>query len=240
MNTIVTKIKAAQTQILVAHRMGADIAVVCSFKNVVLPYLARSVVPDIPIISIMTPFTPRETFEHLVETNRRYNFNPTVYMVKEKEERFSKYLIENGIRLITLPRNDFEKEDYEIEKSSGRKLYKKNPKECCRLLKIVPLELAIADLSVWISGLRTPENHREVEVSMHRTKYNPLLNWKEIDIWKYLAINNLPVHPYFAMGYRSWGCACCSELIDDDAPPRSGLWRDTNNCGGDCGAPSVI
>lgn len=235
MKTIVTKTEAARKLIAEAFKKHRKISVACSFSNVFLPHLARSVAPNIPIFSVMTPYMPQETFEYLVKVNHKYNFNPKVYMIAEEKEYYSEYLFKNGIRTILLPRDDFERESFEGEKETGKRMFEKHPLECCRLLKVVPTRLAISNLDAWISGLRIPENHQAIELKEGRAKYNPLLTWDEIDIWKYLAIHNLPVHPYFAKGYRSLGCDCCSGMIDDDEPQRSGRWAKTENRGRSCG-----
>jgi len=67
------------------------------------------------------------------------------------------------------------------------------------------------------------------------TKVNPILDWYEVDIWKYMAIHEIPVHPWYAMGYRSLGCAPCTHLVDDDETERAGRWLGTSKCGGECG-----
>jgi len=43
-------------------------------------------------------------------------------------------------------------------------------------------------------------------------KLNPILPWYEREIWQYLALNRIPVNPYYELGYRSLGCAPCTEL----------------------------
>ena len=52
-------------------------------------------------------------------------------------------------------------------------------------------------------------------------RVHPLLGWREIDVWEYIRMENIPiVSLYFAKGgkrYRSIGCQCCCNPIDSDA-----------------------
>lgn len=52
-------------------------------------------------------------------------------------------------------------------------------------------------------------------------RVHPILHWREIDIWRYMKRENIPVIPlYFAkdgMRYRSLGCKCCCSPIKSDA-----------------------
>ena len=67
-------------------------------------------------------------------------------------------------------------------------------------------------------------------------KINPILDFTELDVWRYLAINDIPAHPKYAEGYRSLGCEPCSHKEDDETEPeRAGRWMGTSKCGGECG-----
>ncbi len=52
-------------------------------------------------------------------------------------------------------------------------------------------------------------------------RVHPLLHWTEIDIWRYIKRENLPVNPlYFAKNgkrYRSLGCMPCTNCVDSDS-----------------------
>ncbi|MFH1505709.1 MAG: sulfate adenylyltransferase subunit CysD [archaeon] len=52
-------------------------------------------------------------------------------------------------------------------------------------------------------------------------RVHPLLHWTEIDVWKYVQRENLPINPlYFAKNgkrYRSLGCVPCTKPIDSTA-----------------------
>jgi len=53
------------------------------------------------------------------------------------------------------------------------------------------------------------------------TRIHPMLHWQEIDIWKYIKRENLPVVKlYFSrrgLRYRSIGCQCCCQPVNSGA-----------------------
>jgi len=209
-NTIVNKIKHSKQIISDAiEEHGDKVEVACSFgkDSMVVVHLALQVKPDIRIFSIMTPFKPKETFEYKDKMIQHYNLNLVEYISKERVDP-------------DLPKTD--------------------PDECCRILKVEPTKEAVKDLQAWICGLRNTEgrtrkDYKEIEEKGGLIKINPILNWTELDIWRYMAINNIPVHPFYARGYRSLGCEPCTTLISDDALEREGRWIGTSKCGGECG-----
>ena len=62
------------------------------------------------------------------------------------------------------------------------------------------------------------------------TRVHPLLDWTELDIWRYIEAENIPViDMYFAKGgsrYRSIGCASCTEPITSNAATISEIIRE--------------
>jgi len=209
-NTIVGKINNSKKIISEAlTKYGDKIQVACSFgkDSMVIVHLALQIKPDVKIFTIMTPFKPKETFVYKDQMIEHYNMNIIEYMSKETVDP-------------NLPKTD--------------------PDECCRILKVEPTKEAVKNLDAWICGLRNTEgrtrkDYKEIENKGGLFKINPILNWTELDIWRYIAINNIPVHPYYAKGYRSLGCEPCTILISDDALEREGRWVGTSKCGGECG-----
>jgi phosphoadenosine phosphosulfate reductase len=122
------------------------------------------------------------------------------------------------------------------------RLYETDPDRCCDLLKVEPIKRAVEELDVkcWVTGLRCTEGRtrtdfKEVEErDKGLIKLNPILIWKEREVWQYLALYQVPVNPLYAEGYRSLGCAPCTKITNDDNE-RSGRWIGTSKCGGECG-----
>jgi len=122
------------------------------------------------------------------------------------------------------------------------RLYETDPDRCCDILKVQPTRRAIEEMDVrcWVTGLRCTEGRtrvdfREVEQrDVGLIKLNPILIWREREIWQYLALNNVDVNPLYAEGYRSLGCGPCTR-ISADSNERAGRWIGTSKCGGECG-----
>lgn len=121
-------------------------------------------------------------------------------------------------------------------------LYRTDPDLCCEILKVKPTRRAIEEMGVacWVTGLRCTEGRtrtdfREIEERDNGLiKLNPILVWKELEVWQYLALNRVPVNPLYAKGYRSLGCAPCTRIATGPNE-RAGRWVGTSKCGGECG-----
>lgn len=121
-------------------------------------------------------------------------------------------------------------------------LYKTDPDKCCQILKVEPVRKAVEELNVacWITGLRCTEGRtrtdfKEIEERDEGLiKLNPILLFKEREVWQYLALFQVPVNPLYAEGYRSLGCAPCTSITTEDNE-RAGRWLNSSKCGGECG-----
>ncbi len=231
------KIAHAQELIEEAIRSYPRLAVASSFgkDSIVTVHLAREVDPNISIFAVMTRYKPRETFDYLRLMNKKMNLGTTVYMVADSVPE----ALQNGpLEVILLPTEEFEQQISKIESGTGKAIYEIDPDECCRLLKVDPTKIAVSDLDAWITGLRntegrTREDYQEVEEKGGLIKINPILTFTETDIWKYMATRGLEPHPWYGQGYRSLGCAPCSNPGGE--LERDGRWKDTSKCGGECG-----
>jgi len=170
--------------------------------------LTKRVDPKIRGFIITTRFKPKETIQFMHETVARY---PELRVYK----------------------SDVEMPD---------KLYEADPDRCCELLKVEPTRRAIEEMNVkcWVTGLRCTEGRtrtdfREVEErDKDLIKLNPILIWKEREVWQYLAIYAVKVNPLYALGYRSLGCEPCTKITNEE-DERAGRWIGTSKCGGECG-----
>jgi phosphoadenosine phosphosulfate reductase len=131
---------------------------------------------------------------------------------------------------------------YKSDAQIPEKLYETDPDRCCDILKVEPVKRAILEMGVkcWVTGLRCTEgrtrtDYKEVEErDKGLIKLNPILIWKEREVWQYLALYGVAVNPLYAEGYRSLGCAPCTKITSDENE-RSGRWIGTSKCGGECG-----
>jgi len=90
------------------------------------------------------------------------------------------------------------------------------PENCCSAAKVDALELALAGNEAWITGMRREQADTRATVDVVATdkrgltKYNPLADWTEKDVWRYIAAHDLPYNPLHDQGYASIGCATCT------------------------------
>lgn len=124
----------------------------------------------------------------------------------------------------------------------SERLYETDPDNCCHILKVLPTRWAIEAMNVrcWVTGLRCTEGRTRTdfeeieERDRGLIKLNPILIWKEREVWQYLALNGVMVNPLYAEGYRSLGCAPCTHISNEE-DERAGRWVGTSKCGGECG-----
>ncbi len=208
--------KVSNAKVLIEqHRKAAGdgIAVAVSFgkDSMVVLHLALQVDPKFPVFSVMTPFKPKETLKYKDEMSKLWQLNIRTYMETFVGENFD--------------------------------LYNTNPDACCQTYKVEPTRKAIEEMGLvaWITGLRRTEgrtrtNYDYVEARNSLVKINPILDFTELDVWRYLATNNIPVNPLYAYGYRSLGCEPCSRMEqDENETERAGRWSGTSKCGLECG-----
>lgn len=121
-------------------------------------------------------------------------------------------------------------------------LYKSDPDKCCDILKVKPTREAVKNMNIkcWVTGLRCTEGRtrtdfKEVEErDKGLIKLNPILIWREREVWQYLALYGVKVNSLYAEGYRSLGCTPCTHItVAEDE--RAGRWIGTSKCGGECG-----
>jgi len=107
---------------------------------------------------------------------------------------------------------------------------------CCGAAKVDALERALSDVDAWITGIRreqapTRAAAPKLEWDSKRGiwKLNPIADWTEKDLWRYIFEHDLPYHPLHDQGYSSIGCAPCTQPGDG----RAGRWagQDKTECG---------
>jgi phosphoadenosine phosphosulfate reductase len=88
---------------------------------------------------------------------------------------------------------------------------------CCGQAKVDGLNRALHGAEAWITGIRREQSptradseHVERDEARGLWKFNPLVDWTERDVWRYLHERELPYHPLHDKGYASIGCAPCT------------------------------
>jgi phosphoadenosine phosphosulfate reductase len=107
---------------------------------------------------------------------------------------------------------------------------------CCGEAKVAALESALSDVDAWITGIRREQAlTRAAAPKLERDerrgiwKLNPLADWTEKDVWRYIFEHDLPYNPLHDEGYSSIGCAPCTL----PGSGRDGRWagEDKTECG---------
>lgn len=114
----------------------------------------------------------------------------------------------------------------------GADLFARDPGECCRLRKVVPLTETLSNYSAWVTGLRrvdAPTRANAPLVSFDETfklvKINPLAAWTDQDMQDYIDTHGVLVNPLVEEGYPSIGCAPCTVKPAAGTDARSGRWQ---------------
>jgi phosphoadenosine phosphosulfate reductase len=122
------------------------------------------------------------------------------------------------------------------EERHGRKLhlFVDGQPECCRLRKEEPFLRHVRDtgLQAIAVGLRRADGERRKQLQplapdprVGGWALNPLVDWTDADLARYLDERQPPVHPLHARSYPSIGCQCCTTPVAPGEPARAGRWR---------------
>jgi phosphoadenosine phosphosulfate reductase len=203
------------------ERFGRQAAIGTSFQGAGLVMIdhARKAGLDFPIFTLDTGLLFPETYE-----------------LKGKLEALWGIDIESVKSDVSLEQQSLE---------NGPELWKKYPDTCCTIRKVAPLQRKLAELSVWITGVRkqqsdTREKTRILELyrfddlrDLYIAKMNPMANWSRDAVWDYIKANGIPYNPLHDRGYRSIGCWPCTRLSSDGENERAGRWTgfDKTECG---------
>jgi phosphoadenosine phosphosulfate reductase len=110
------------------------------------------------------------------------------------------------------------------------------PESCCSAAKVDALERALGGVDAWITGIRREQAAtRAGAAKLERDgarglwKVNPIADWSEKDVWRYIHRHGLPYHPLHERGYASIGCAPCTQ----PGAGREGRWAGTDRT--ECG-----
>jgi phosphoadenosine phosphosulfate reductase len=199
-----------------AHEeFGDRLCLTCSWQkqSSVLVHMVSELGLDVDVVALDTHLLFTETYETRDRLAQRYGLSlvsPDVRTVEEQHER------------------------------EGPNLWESDPDRCCGLRKVEPLTRALAPYEAWISGLRRDESPsragaRKLERSERYGvwKLNPLADWSEEDVWRYIAANEIPYNPLHDRGYRSIGCVPCTRPTRAGEEERAGRWAgfDKLECG---------
>lgn len=188
------------------EKFGANYVVASNMQDAVLIDMAAKIRPGVDVVFLDTGY-------HFAETIGTRDAVEAVYDV--------------NVLNIT-PEHTVAEQDALL----GKDLFARNPNECCRLRKVVPLGKALNGYDAWVTGLRRVEAPTRANAPMVSfdeafglVKVNPLARWTDQDIQDYIDANGVMVNPLVFDGYPSIGCAPCTAKPELGADPRSGRWQ---------------
>jgi phosphoadenosine phosphosulfate reductase len=125
----------------------------------------------------------------------------------------------------------------------GDKLWATNPDLCCEIRKVEPMRKALTGVDAWVSGIRREESQSRAgakkfgwDKRFGLWKLNPLADWSEKDIWRYIVENDVPYNSLHDQGYPSIGCTHCTRPPGEGNDLRAGRWADAEKT--ECGLHS--
>jgi phosphoadenosine phosphosulfate reductase len=192
-------------------RFHPRLTVACSFQkeaSVVLDLMLR-IAPDARVFTLDTHVLFPETYETWKRVEERYGISIEVYQGPSLGRQ---------------------------EATHGDRLWERDPDACCGLRKVEPLERALSGVDAWISGVRREQSPARArtrklqwDAAHERWKANPLADWSEKDVWRYILEHDLPYNPLHDRGYASIGCTHCTK----PGSGREGRWAGSgkSECG---------
>jgi phosphoadenylyl-sulfate reductase (thioredoxin) len=100
---------------------------------------------------------------------------------------------------------------------------------CCEIRKTRPLQRKLREFKAWAAGMRRDQSETraavgKVEEIDGRLRLCPLADWSSGQVDRYIREHDVPVHPLYARGYTSIGCAPCTRAAAPGDSERAGRW----------------
>jgi len=178
----------------------------------------------IGIFSLETGRLHQETLAVLDKVKTRYEHDITLY--RPQPEAVAAYVEQHGLNAF------YNSVDMR--------------RECCRIRKVEPLGRALAGNKAWVTGQRRAQSTTRAELHVQEddaahamTKFNPLADWSEEDVWAYIRANDVPYNALHDQGYPSIGCEPCTRAIEPGEDVRAGRWWWENPDSKECGLHMV-
>ena len=180
-----------------------------SWEDQIISHLILSNKLNIEIFTLDTGRFFQETYYVWNRTNEQYNTHIKAYYPQN----------------IAL-------QDY-IEANGPNAFYESTElrKQCCHIRKVEPLQRALKNKKVWITGLRAEhskdrQNLPQIEwdETYQLIKYHPLLHWTTDEVKDFVYKNHIPYNTLHDKGFVSIGCAPCTRAVKSGEDFRAGRW----------------
>ncbi|WP_425297581.1 phosphoadenylyl-sulfate reductase [Nocardia asiatica] len=184
---------------------GANYIVASNMQDGVLVHLAAGIRAGVDVLFLDTGY-------HFAETIGTRDAVEAVY----------------GVNVINVrPEHTVAEQDQLL----GKDLFAREPNECCRLRKVVPLQKSLAGYNAWVTGIRRVEAPTRANAPLISfdeafglVKINPIAPWSDEEMQDYIEKHGILVNPLVEEGYPSIGCAPCTRKPEPGSDPRSGRW----------------
>lgn len=191
-------------------------------EDMVLTDLVARHAPGISVFSLDTGRLNAETHDLLAQVQKCYGDRLRIRVFYPQAKEIQQWVETNGI-------NAFYR-NVELRKA------------CCGIRKVEPLKRALAGHKAWITGMRRQQavTRKDMPVEEYDadhglTKFNPLADWSEQDVWQYIRDNNVPYNALHDQHYPSIGCAPCTRAITAGEDIRAGRWWWEDSSSKECG-----
>lgn len=199
---------------------GDAFAIATSFQKegMVIIDLAARIAPGVRVFTLDTCRLPAETYRMVETVRERYGIATEIIQPDAAEVR----------EMVSIGG-----ENLFYESVASRRL-------CCDVRKVRPLERKLSTLSAWATGIRRDQSETragtpKVELATTPVKINPLADWTAAQVEEYTRAHGVPVHPLYARGYASIGCAPCTRAIEPGEDQRAGRWWWEQDAKKECG-----
>ena len=206
------------------EELGDRIAVVTALQvdGMVVLDMATRIRPDVRVVTVDTGRLPEQTLQFIEQVRSHY-----------PKTRWD-VLAPNAAEVEAMVR---ERGDDLFRNSVADRM------RCCQMRKVRPLTEALRGLDGWFTGLRRDQWASRAAIGKVEldhdhggiVKVNALADWESADVWDYVREYDVPVHPLYAEGYTSFGCAPCTRPVSDGEDDRAGRWWWETGAPKECG-----
>lgn len=193
-------------------------------EDMVLTDLILKAKLPISIFSLETGRLNQETLDVLAKVKAHYGYD--IELFYPQQQAVDRYVAQHGLNAF------YESVDLR--------------RECCRIRKVEPLGRALAGKQAWVTGQRRAQSSTRAELAVQEldtanglTKFNPLADWREEDVWHYIRSNDVPYNALHDQGFPSIGCAPCTRAVQPGEDLRAGRWWWENPDSKECGLHMV-
>lgn len=197
-----------------ANSLGAE--------DMVLTDLIARHAPGIELFTLDTGRLNPETYELLAKVQETYGDRLKVRIFAPQSDSIQHFVEAEGINAFY--------NSVELRKA------------CCGIRKVEPLKRALAGKNAWVTGMRRQQASTRSNLATEEwdadhglTKFNPLADWTEKEVWEYIRSNGVPYNALHDKHYPSIGCAPCTRAIAVGEDIRAGRWWWEDEAGKECG-----